>query len=78
MSSLNTALGSLEESHVKQPKQKLKKIKGAMKREIFSLTDSSGRDSSEDSEVIAQLKEKFHIAEKMSKKVKISMVYPKS
>jgi uncharacterized protein YxjI len=63
---------------VKQPKEKFKKIKGAMKRDTFSLTDSSGMDSSDEGKVIAQLKEKFHIAGKMGKKVKILMVYPKS
>jgi hypothetical protein len=63
---------------VKQPKEKFKKIKGTMKRNVFSLTDSSGRDNSDESEVIVQLKETFHIAGGMSEKVQILMVLPKS
>jgi hypothetical protein len=40
-----------------------KKIRGTTKTKIFSLTDSSGSDSSGESEIIAQLKQKFHIVE---------------
>jgi hypothetical protein len=47
-------------SQVNYPKEKFKKVKGAMKRKIFNFTDSNGRDSSGEGEMIAQLKEKFN------------------
>jgi hypothetical protein len=38
--------------------EKSKKVKGATKRKIFNLTDSSESNSSGEGEIIAQLKEK--------------------
>jgi hypothetical protein len=72
VSSLNKTLEPLEESllstkkssQVMYPNGKFKKVKGAMKRKIFNLTDSSGNDSSGEGELIAWLKEKFHITGK--------------
>jgi hypothetical protein len=49
-----------------------------MKRKIFNLTDSSGSDSSSEGEMIAQLKEKFHITGKKSEKFQILTVLPES
>jgi hypothetical protein len=49
---------------VKYPQEKFKKIKGAMKITVLNLTDSSGISRSGESEMIAQLKEKFRIARK--------------
>jgi hypothetical protein len=46
---------------VKYLKEKLKKVKEAMKGKIFKLTYSSGSKSSGEGKIIAQLKEKFHI-----------------
>jgi hypothetical protein len=51
-------------SQVKYLKEKFKNVKGAMKRKTFNLTDSSDRDSSGEGEMIAQLKENFHITGK--------------
>jgi hypothetical protein len=51
-------------SQVKYLKQNFKKVKRAVKREISNLTDSSCNDSSSEGEMIAQLKEKFHLTEK--------------
>jgi hypothetical protein len=63
---------------MKYPKEKLKKVKVAVKRKMFNLTDSCGSDSSGDDKMIAQVKEKFHITGKKSEKVQILMVVPKS
>jgi hypothetical protein len=60
---------------VKHPKEKSKKVKGAMKRKIFNLTHSS--ESNGSGEIISQLKEKFHITRKKSEVVQILMVLPK-
>jgi hypothetical protein len=42
-----------------------------MKRNIFSLTDFSGSNSSGEGEMMAQLKEKFHITRKKGEKVMV-------
>jgi hypothetical protein len=39
----------------------MKKVKGAVKRNILNFTDSNGSDSSGEDETIVQLKEKYHI-----------------
>jgi hypothetical protein len=46
---------------MKYPKQRFKKVIGAVRRKIFSLTDFSGSGSLGEGEIIAQLKVKFHI-----------------
>jgi hypothetical protein len=62
---------------VKYPKDKFKKVKGAVKRKILNLKLWQSNSSSE-GEMIAQLKEKFHITGKESEKVQILTVLPKS
>jgi hypothetical protein len=52
---------------VKYPKGIFHKSNGTMKRKICNLTDSG----SDEDEMIAQLKETFHIARKESEKVQI-------
>jgi hypothetical protein len=54
---------------VKCAKEKFKKSEGAVKGEKFNLTDSSGSDSSGEGEMIAQLKEKFHVPGKRTDEV---------
>lgn len=44
---------------MKYPKEKFKKVSGAMRRKILNLTDSSCGNSSSEGEPTAQLKEKF-------------------
>jgi hypothetical protein len=44
---------------VNYPKGKFKKVKRAVKRKIFNLTDSSGSYSSGEGEMIAQLRKNF-------------------
>jgi hypothetical protein len=83
-SSLKKNLGSLKESplstknlsDVKHPTKESRKIKEVMKRKIINLTDSSGFDSSGNGEMIAQLKEIFHITGKKSEKIQILKVLP--
>jgi hypothetical protein len=71
VSSLKKALESLEElTHVKYPKENFRKVKGAMKRKIFSLTDYSCSNISGGVEMIAQLKETFHMT-RVSEKIQI-------
>jgi hypothetical protein len=64
-------------SQGKYLKEKFKKVKGAVKRKIFNLTNSTGNDSSGEGEMIAQLKEKFHITGKKSAMVQMLMVFLK-
>lgn len=49
---------------MKYPKEKCKKIKEAMKINIFNLTNCSGISRSGENEITAQLKEKFCITGK--------------
>jgi uncharacterized protein YjbJ (UPF0337 family) len=53
-------------------KEKIKKVKGAVKRKIFNLTDFSGSDSSGKGEMTVQLNEKFHTNRKKRVKSGIS------
>jgi hypothetical protein len=86
VSSLNKAVELLEESplstkkltQVKYPKEEFRKVKGAVKRKIFNLTASSGSIISGEGEMIAQLKEKFHITGKRSEKAQILAILPES
>jgi hypothetical protein len=64
-------------SQGKYLKEKFKKVKGAVKRKIFNLTNSTGNDSSGEGEMIEQLKEKFHILGKKSEMVQMLMVFLK-
>jgi hypothetical protein len=47
-------------SQVMYAEEKFKKINEAVKRKIFSLTDSSGKHRSCEGEMMSQLKENFH------------------
>jgi hypothetical protein len=63
---------------VKCPKEKFKKIKGARNRRIFHSTDSSGSDSSGEGEMIAHLKETFHITGKKREMSKFSCFFQRA
>jgi hypothetical protein len=54
-----------------------RKSKEPWKKKI-NLTDSSGGNSSDEGEMIAQLKETFHIIGKKSEKFQILMILPNS
>jgi CTP-dependent riboflavin kinase len=58
---------------VKYPKEKFKMFK----RKTFNLAESSDSNSSSESEMIAQLKGKFHVTRKKSENVQILTVLPK-
>jgi hypothetical protein len=51
-------------SQKKYPKEIFKKAKGAMKRKLINLTNSSSSNSSGEGEKMAQLKKKFYITGK--------------
>jgi hypothetical protein len=65
---LNKDLESLKESPLPiqscqkciYPKEKFKEVTEAVKRRIFNLTDFSGSGSSDEDEMMAHLKGKFH------------------
>ena len=61
---------------VKYPKEKLKKVKVSIKKKIFPDAASNGSDS--ESEMVKQLKEKFHGTTERSEKVQVLTVLPKS
>ena len=60
---------------VKYPKEKFKKVSRAMKKKLLPERESS---DSDESEIIAQLKDKFESTTKRSEKVLVLTVLPKS
>ena len=82
--SLNQCLSAIGETpitkkklqQVKYPKEKLKKVKVSIKKKIFPDAASNGSDS--ESEMVKQLKEKFHGTTERSEKVQVLTVLPKS
>ena len=61
---------------IKYPKEKLKKIKAAVKKNMLPEDESSASD--DESEMIKQLKHKFQSTSKRSEKVQVLTVLPKS
>jgi hypothetical protein len=81
---LNTTLESIEESPLSTKKlsqanylkEEFTEVKGEVKRKIFNSRDSSGSNISGEGEMIAQLKEKFHITGKKREQVQVLTVHP--
>lgn len=62
---------------MKYPKDKFKKVKGAVQGKIFNLTDSSDSDNSGEDGMMAQLKEKFHITVKKDENIHMLKILQK-
>jgi hypothetical protein len=58
--------------------EKFKKIKGAIKRKIFNLRDTSDNVSSSEGGMTAQLKGTYHMTGRKSQKIQILTILPKN
>ena len=84
LESINQCLSAIGETPVvkkklqqaKYPKEKMKKIRVAVKKKLLPVIESS--DIDDESEIITQLKDKFQATTERSEKVQILTVLPKS